>query len=62
MNVNTRLNILQAQYDHMRCRADADPRVMAKYEDLIEAEYRKTGPTGLNSRLAGLTIRQSMAA
>lgn len=53
--VNIRLKILEAQYQAMAARSDADPRVLARYRQLIEAEYRRTGQaTNLNSRLQSL--------
>lgn len=56
--MNLRLRILQAQYDAMKVRADFDPRVITRYEQLIEAEYRKTGQaTSLNAHLESFGTR-----
>lgn len=52
MSTNVRLNSLLTQYRAMSLRPDADPRVLRRYEWLIEAEYRKVGKaTGLNASL-----------
>lgn len=49
---NVRLNCLLTQYAAMKVRRDADPRVLRRYERLIELEYRKMGhATSLNARL-----------
>lgn len=51
-SANIRLNSLLTQYAAMKVRRDADPRVLRRYETLIEAEYRKMGKaTTLNERL-----------
>lgn len=56
--MNVRLNFLEAQYAAMKRRADADPRVLARYEALIEAEYRRTGDaSGWHARLQQLSLR-----
>lgn len=52
---NIRLKILEAQYDAMAARRDADQRILARYRQLIEAEYRHSGQaTSLNARLQQL--------
>lgn len=52
---NIRLKILEAQYDAMATRRDADQRTLTRYRQLIETEYRRSGKaTSLNARLQQL--------